>query len=135
MSLGYGGMARLAMQDENILIYEYAAYNLNKKECRNPDSVYDGIITICRDALVEPEIHEKMKRMPNGRKKNIIKRIRVAVDYDLLFENGKITVENSKYCWKFLAHGQGLAAMKLLYHIFDRYQIKGEIPATFSVHV
>ena len=134
MSLGFGGMARLAMQDENILIYEYAAYNLNEEECRNPDRIYDGIITICRDALVEPEIHEKLKKMPSGRKKNIIKRIRVDVDYDSLFKNGKIIVENSKYCWKVLDHGQGIAAMKLLYIIFNRYQIEGEIPETVSAH-
>lgn len=28
MSHGYGGAARIALQDENTVVYEYAAYNL-----------------------------------------------------------------------------------------------------------
>ena len=85
MSIGVGGRARLVAQDECTLIYEYAPYNLNENEYRNANHIFDGIITIDRDAVVEAEIREKTKKMPSGRKKTVIKRIRVDVDYERLF--------------------------------------------------
>ena len=48
---------------------------------RKENHVYDGTITIARDCFAEPEIHEKLKKMPSGRKKLITKRISVSVDY------------------------------------------------------
>ena len=100
MSMGFGGFARIVLQDENTVIYEYAPYNLNESAYRNRDRIYDGLITICKDALVEPDIHEKIKRMPGGRKKVVVKRIHRSVDYAALFALGKIEVENSRFCWR-----------------------------------
>ena len=66
MSRGFGGSARIVLQDENTAVYEYAPFNLNEPEYRNSEHTYDGLITISKDSMVEPEIHEKLKRMPSG---------------------------------------------------------------------
>ena len=65
------------------------------------DKVYDGVITICKDALLEPEMREKLKRMPNGRKRMITKRIVRPVDYEALLASGKIKAENSRFVMRF----------------------------------
>lgn len=62
-------------------MYEYDGYNLNEPEYRNENHVYNGTITIARAWFAEPDIHEKLKKMPSGRKKLITKRISVSVDY------------------------------------------------------
>lgn len=81
MSRGFGGSARIVWQDENIVVYEYAPFNLNEPEYRNSEHVYDGRITISKDSMVEPEIHEKLKVMHSGKNKLIIKRLRRDVDF------------------------------------------------------
>ena len=40
MSRGFGGSARIVWQDENIVVYEYAPFNLNEQEYRNSEHVY-----------------------------------------------------------------------------------------------
>lgn len=102
MSMGYGGSARIVLQDENTVVYEYSPYNLNESNYRNSDHIYDGLITISKDAMVEPDIHEKLKHMPSGRKKLIVKRIRRDVDYRSLLKAEKITIKNSHFCWYFV---------------------------------
>lgn len=128
MSHGYGGAARIAVQGKNTVIYEYAAYNLNVEELRNSDHIYDGLITISKNAFIEPEIHEKLKRMPSGRKKLIVKRIERDVDYTALFSAGMIAVENSRFCWRTLDNGVGMMAMRIIFKIFRLYQETGHIP-------
>lgn len=128
MSKGFGGWARIVLQDESTVIYEYSPYNLNDPAYGNASHIYDGLITISKDALVEPEIHEKIKRMPGGRKKVIMKRIRQNVDYAGLFSLGKITVENSRFCWRIADNGCGMIAIKLIFQIFDSYQDNGKLP-------
>lgn len=51
-------------------------------------------------SFVEPEIHEKIKKMPSGRKKLVVKRIPVPVDYDIMIRQNKIQVENCSHCWE-----------------------------------
>ena len=128
MSKGIGGSARIVMQDSDTVIYEYRVYNLNEKEYRNPERIHDGIITIDKHSLVEPEIHEKLKKMPSGRKKLITKRIRRDVDYTERILSKQINVENSRFCWEILVNGIGLIAMHLIFQIFDLYQIEGMLP-------
>ena len=135
MSKGIGGSARVVMQDENTIVYEYYAYNLNEEEYRNRERIYDGMITIDKRSLVEPEIHEKLKKQPSGRKKLITKRIPREVDYSVLITAGKINVENSKFCWRILDNGIGLIAIHLIFKIFDLYQSEGAIPETVGYHV
>ena len=69
MSRGIGGSCRIVEEDEHTVIYEYGGYNLNKSEYRNPDRICDGLITVDKNVLVEPEIHTKIKRTQGGKKK------------------------------------------------------------------
>ena len=136
MSRGFGGSARIVLQDENTVVYEYAPYNLNEPEYRNSDHIYDGLITISKDSMVEPEIHEMLKRMPSGRKKLIVKRIRCDVDYSGLLATGKITIENSHYCWHFVGTEKniGMMAMQIIFCIYDHYQDEGTLPEVVSIN-
>ena len=136
MSRGFGGSARIVLQDENTAVYEYAPFNLNEPEYRNSEHTYDGLITISKDSMVEPEIHEKLKRMPSGRKKLIVKRIRRDVNYSALLEAGKITIENSRYCWHLVGTEKniGMMAMRIVFRIYDHYQDEGTLPETVCLH-
>ena len=135
MSRGIGGSARMIMQDDHSVLYEYAPYNLNEEQYRNPERIYDGVITISKSALVEPEIYEKIKKWPSGRKQLIVKRIPRDVDYDACFKAGLICIENSRFCWHILPDGYGYIAMHLLFRIFRDYQENGELPETIGYHV
>lgn len=134
MSLGIGAYARKVLEDENTVIYEYGGFNLNDPDYRNEDRILDGMITIQRDCFAEPEIHEKLKKMPSGKKKLVIKRIPVSVDYDQMLEDGRIVVENCSNCWKTTETEQKVDVMAchLLFYIFLRYQEEGMIPETMS---
>lgn len=135
MSRGIGGFARMVMQDATSVVYEYAPYNLNEEQYCNADHIYDGMIAFSKSAIVEPEMHEKVKKCPSGRKQLIIKRIPRDVDYDAHIKSGLITVENSKYCWHILPCGVGEIAMHLLRRIFIQYQEKGDLPETIGYEV
>jgi hypothetical protein len=135
MSKGIGGSARVVMQDENTVVYEYYAYDLDREEYQNREHIYDGIITIDKRSLVEPEIHEKLKKQPSGRKKLITKRIPREVDYSGLITAGKINVENSKFCWRILDNGMGLIAIHIIFKIYERYQSEGALPEAVGYHV
>ena len=136
MSIGYGGKARLALEDERMVVYEYAPYNLNELKYRNKDNVFDGTITIYKEVLVEPQIRQKLKRTSTGKKKVQVKRIKRDVDYSLLLKENKVKVENSQYCWKFLAEEKvGMIAMKMIYRIFNSYQEEGELPQRINISV
>lgn len=136
MSRGFGGAARIVLQDENTVVYEYAPFNLNDPAYRNDEHIYDGLITISKDSMVEPEIHEKLKRMPSGKKKLIVKRIRRDVDYSALLDSGKIAIENSRFCWRLVGTEKniGMMAMKIIFRIYDHYQDEGTLPETVSLN-
>ena len=135
MSIGYGGRARIVLQDNDTVIYEYAPYDLNEPAYRNSENIFDGLITINKKAFIAAEIHTKMKRMPGGRKIPVVKRIRRDVDYENLLESCAITVENSKYCWRTMHNGYGMIALKLIYRIFDYYQDNDSIPESIAIHI
>ena len=135
MSIGFGGFSRIVLQDESTVIYEYSPYNLNDPAYRNAGHIYDGLITISKDALVEPEIHEKTKRLPGGRRKAVVKRIRQDVEYAALFSAEKIAVENSRFCWIIAENSCGLIAKRLISMIFNCYQDTGTLPVEVSYHV
>ena len=123
------------LQDNDTVIYEYAPYDLNEPEYRNSENIYDGLITISKQAFVDAEIHTKVKRMPSGRKIPVAKRIRKDVDYAKLLESHAVTVENSNYCWRTMHNGYGMIALKLVYRILDYYQDTGSIPETMAIHI
>lgn len=137
MSIGVGAHANLVLQDENTVIYEYGDYDLNEPEFRNEEHLFDGIITIQKDCFLEPEIHEKAKRMPSGRKKTIIKRIPVLVDYPTMIAVGTIVIENCSNCWKITDDEKkvDVMALHILFKLFNQYQEEGTMPEYISYNV
>jgi hypothetical protein len=135
MSIGVGGYGKIVLQDKNTVIYEYGSYNLNDSQFFNNERVCDGLIVIDKSGLVEPKIREKIKRLPNGKKKIIIKRISKAVPYQELYDVGKIRIENCSNCWKSIGSGYDYIACKLVYQIFQEYQEKGCLSEYISYNV
>lgn len=135
MSRGIGGNCRIVEEDEHTVTYEYGGYNLNKPEYRNPDRIYDGLITIDKNALVEPEIHTKIKRTQGRQKKLVTKRVLREVPYMELIESGKIEIKNCSNCWHTFPSGKDIIAYYLVFHIFDKYQEDGVLPSTVSYNV
>lgn len=137
MSRGIGGTAKIVMQDDIAVMYEYSCYNWNDPLHYNDDKIADGTILIEKDSFVEPEIHEKLKRMPSGRKRQVSKKILADVDYSDLFRKGKIKVENCSYFWSTYDVGFPIdrIAMHLIFTIFKQYQVEGEIPEIVGYHV
>ena len=124
MSIGIGAIAKLSLQDEGIIIYQYCGYNLNDERYYNKDRIYDGLITIKRDCLIKAEIHEKVIRTTSKRKKLVTKRIPVTVDFDKLIRSGQIVVESCSNCWRAVTIGEkeiDIVAINLLEKIFLYY--------------
>ncbi len=134
MSRGIGAMARLVLEDEETVIYEYGNMNLNIPEFENKDHVMDGLITIHKSCFQEPEIHEKLKKMPSGRKRLVTKRIPVSVDYPSMIKEGKIEIQNSRFCWQTVAEKDiDIMACSILFKLFYAYQEESKIPEYISI--
>ena len=133
MSIGYGGGCRKYGESAVFVIYEYYAYDWNTEGCDNPNRIYDGIIKIEKSAFIEPEIHQKIKRRPSGRKMLVTKRIERDVPISEYFENGKVELVNSSFCGR-ICNGHGYVGLRLIYKIFSEYQKNGEIPHIVSIH-
>lgn len=134
MSLGIGSFCKLIAQDENTIIYEYGSYNLNEPKYENKHRISDGIITISRSSLIEPEIHDKIKRFPNGKKKRIIKRVPKDIPLSDLLENKLVTVENCSNCWKTNVDNIDVMALTTIWYVFLEYQEKGQLPESLSIN-
>ena len=137
MSIGIVAYANLVLQDSNTVIYEYGGYNLNEEKYRNKSHVCDGFITIQRNCFLEPEIHEKLKKMPSDKKKLITKRIPVYVNYTKYIEDGLIVVDNCSNCWNTTDNEKRIDVMALhiLFCLFLRYQEQGTMPEYISYHM
>lgn len=137
MSRGIGAHANKVLESENTVIYEYGGYNLNNPQFYNEDHLYDGRIAIQKDCFAESEIHEKIKRMPSGKKKLVTKRIPVSVEYGEMLKDGRIVVKNCSNCWCTTEGDFQIDIMvcHLLFYIFLRYQEEGEIPESISYNV
>lgn len=136
MSMGIGAYANKIMEDEKTVIYEYGGYDLNVPEFRNESRVCDGSITISKSCLAEPEIHEKIKKMPDGRKKPVVKRVPVSVDLREMIVDGSIEVENCGCCRRTFddVNNVDVSAVRILSEIFREYQLTGVIPDHVSYH-
>ena len=134
MSLGIGAFCKLIAEDEETVIYEYGSFNLNEPDYRNEQKIADGIITIKKSSLIEPEIHDKIKRLPNGKKKQIIKRVPQDISLSKLFNNKSIIVENCSHCWKTNDIGIDVMASTTVWYIFFEYQEKGRLPESLSIN-
>lgn len=133
MSIGFYGRASLVESDESTLFYSYACCDINRREIwREVWEKEDGELWISRDALIEPEIHEKIRRMPSGRKRLVVKRVPHWPPVEELIDSGKIMVKNAAGTWT-MAGSVDRMAIRLLDKIFMEYQIQGEIPQLVSV--
>lgn len=132
MSMGYVGWAELEQITEESVIYKYGECNLNIKEYWNEQHITDGTITINKRCVKEPEIHIKKKRLPSGRKKEIIKRIPTGINLEKSIPNGDIFIKKSRNCWKEY-DGIDVFALNIICHIINKYQVEGEY--TQKVHI
>ena len=114
MSLGYGGIAKKVNEDNTYVLYAYGAFNWNLPECTNDDYTLDGSILIPKKCFVGPEIHQKIKKMPSGRKKLVTKPVYISC-IDIV-----CNAANTK---KF-----DFIAIRLLDNAFREYQETGKIP-------
>ncbi len=122
-------------QDEQIVMYQYGAYNLNDCTYRNEDNLQDGSFLIYKGSLVKPVIHEKIKKLSGGRRKVFIKRILCTVPYEELYKEGKIEIQNCSNCWKTSLGNKDYIAWRLVEKVFDTYQQEGSLPIRESVHM
>ena len=125
MSMGYGAMANVLLEDDKTVIYEYAAYNYIEATCRNEERIYDGMIEIDKTALPKVIVTKKIKKGPNGKKRVITRYHCDKIDYVRLTDEGKIVIDNSRFCWKFTPNGVGFMAMRILFILFGTYEKEG----------
>lgn len=135
MSIGHGGSCRKFVEDDEFIIYEYFSYDWNDPRFRNDEKIFDGYITIRKSSLIEPELREKFRKMPSGRRKKFIKKILVDVPIDELLAAGDIQIENSNFAWKILPDGVDIMAYRLSREIFLHYQREGCLPEKCGCHV
>ena len=133
MSIGHGGYADLQQLDDTMIIYLYCCYNVNDEDYERFMAIEDGELYIDRDALVEPEIHVKLKRTPSGRKKLISKRVIRYVPFDELLKTGKIKVKNASGTWTTRESGVDIMALRILHKIFTEYQETGILSEHISI--
>ena len=132
MSLGYEGICRLVMQDDEGAIYAYSGANINDNyELRMAHALdYDGEILIYKRCLEEPEIHTKLKRRPSGRKYEEVKRITHFPNIVEHIRKGNVIVE--KECFNAFRLYSGMEidyiAYRLIVNIFIYYQENGCLP-------
>ncbi len=131
MSLGYGGVAHLRIADDDLVIYSYSGYNWCDPDWEIHKKREDGEIYIERNSFVEPEIHEKLKRMPSGRKKLIVKRVPNDVPYEDYIKSGIVKIKNASNTWRTYI-GVDIIALSIIRHIYYDYQKTDEIPTVIS---
>lgn len=133
MSLGYGAWAVLEMEDDQTALYRYGCYHWDMEASRNPENLLDGQIWIEKSALIEPEIHEKLKHLPKGKKKHILKRIPLLQPVEEPLRSGQFQIQNSRFCWKLLDGQYDVMAVSLLQKISEEYQQTGFLPKHSSL--
>ena len=80
MSLGEGAKAYIVLQDDQTVMYMYGCFSSYYDKNWGEPVDCDGLITIQKECFQEPEIHQKLKRMPSGRKRLVTKKIKNAED-------------------------------------------------------
>lgn len=128
MSLGIGGSCRKVLEDDVSVIYEYYSYNLNK----NKDRKYDGLILIMKECLIEPEIHERVRKRPSGKKHLVTKRIPRDIPLLELITSGAVQIENCSGTWKKSEGGVDISAIRLCRGLMTEYQETGVLPESFG---
>lgn len=130
MSLGYVGHARLEAEDTEIAIYSYTGENWNVQDeavCKRLESAVDQL-TIDKSCLIEPELRSKVRKMPNGRKKLVEKKIVRLPDISELISDGSIVVDELCGIDAEASDYRPCIYMRLLRIIFENYQLNGRLP-------
>lgn len=130
MSMGIGGYAQLIYMkmDSECFAYGYGSYNLNDEQYKNDEKKHDGKIYIDRAAFIEPEIHRKRKKLPNGRIKIVEKRVAKPINPQKLISEGLIKVVNTSNCWETDKAGIDVMALLLIDKLIMEYQMEGRVP-------
>ena len=137
MSMGYGGLCKKFAEDEEFVVYEYFSYNLDIRDFDLKETIeekFDGFITIRKDSLIEPEMREKTRKMPNGRRKTFTKKILKEVELLDLINLGAVQIENCSNAWRILPIGFDFIACILCRRIFFKYQQDGILPEKISLN-
>lgn len=130
MSLGYVGHAQLEAQDTEIAIYSYTGENWNVQDeaIRKRLESTIGQITIDKSCLIEPELHSKVRKMSNGRKKLVEKKIVRHPDISELISDGSIVVDELCGVDAEASDYRPYIYIRLLRIIFESYQLNGRLP-------
>lgn len=134
MSLGNEGYAKLLDEDAGMVIYEFKVAHLDLHYDSKKKSVFDdiapGYFYIQRDCFLDPEIHEKIKRRPSGRKYLEVKRIPVDVPVGDYIKEGKVVIEPCTF-WRYMDSNYFTSeklTWRILNKIFQQYQLDSFIP-------
>ena len=87
-----------------------------------------GQLTIDKSCLIEPELHSKVRKMPNGRKKLVEKIIVRHPDISELISDGSIVVDGLCGVDAEASDYRPRIYMRLLRIIFESYQLNGRLP-------
>lgn len=130
MSLGYVGHTQLEVEDTEIAIYSYTGENWNVQDeaIRKRLASTIGQLTIDKSCLIEPELHSKVRKMPNGRKKLVEKIIVRHPDISELISDGSIVVDGLCGVDAEASDYRPRIYMRLLRIIFESYQLNGRLP-------
>lgn len=116
----------MVQQNEDAMIFSYCCYNLNSFNWRD-HQIEDGEIWIDKKALVEPEIHSKIKKTASG-KKLVEKRVPRDYSIEELIEKNRIIIHNASGTWMMTSSGIDGMAVQLARKMMDEYQKTGTIP-------
>lgn len=130
MSLGYVGHTQLEVEDTEIAIYSYTGENWNVQDeaIRKRLASTIGQLTIDKSCLIEPELHSKVRKMPNVRKKLVEKIIVRHPDISELISDGSIVVDGLCGVDAEASDYRPRIYMRLLRIIFESYQLNGRLP-------
>lgn len=131
MSMGYAARLVKELEDEEYVLFKYASANASNENYAEMIKKLDGSIFVNKKCFVEPEIHMKRKKMPSGKVRVYEKRIPVSVEYERYIDEGMIKIENASGCWR-TTEGIDFMALKLLFKLFNEYQLAGSIPEKIS---
>ncbi len=94
------------------------------------------MITIAKECFVGPIIHEKIKKMPSGRKRLVVKQIPRDVNISEKIRDGRITIENCIPCWRKSADEWkiDMMAVSLLWKMLREYQEDEIIPENVGIY-
>lgn len=134
MSKGIGGFCNKISESTTEVIYEYSSYNLNDLNFRNDKKITNGYIEIKKSDLPEPEIHEKIKKQPNGKKKLVIKKVPTAFSVEELVNRGIIYIENCSNTWETYDNSD-IIALNVCRLLILEYQLNGDFPESQNFHV